>query len=129
MKKILVVDDDDDVLETIQLILEIGGYDVEPLNDAEVIFERIDEFKPDLILLDVVLGKIDGRVICSQLKCHADTQRIPVLMMSGLYDLKEIQDMECAPDDFMSKPFKMDVLLEKIDKLVNYKSVSRFDIN
>jgi DNA-binding response OmpR family regulator len=106
MKKILVVDDDDDVVETIQLILEIGGYDVEPLNDAEMIFERIDEFKPDLILLDVVLGKIDGRVICSQLKCHVDTERIPILMMSGLYDLKEVQDMECAPDDFMSKPLK-----------------------
>ncbi len=128
MKKILVVDDDDDVLETIQLILEIGGYEVEPLNDAEVIFERIEDFQPDLILLDVVLGKIDGRVICSQIKCHVDTSSIPILMMSGLYDLKEVQDMECAPDDFMSKPFKMDVLLEKIEKLVANKS-SRYDIN
>jgi DNA-binding response OmpR family regulator len=129
MKKILVVDDDDDVLETIQLILEIGGYDVEPLNDAEQIFERLDEFKPDLILLDVVLGKIDGRVICSQIKSHDDTKKIPVLMMSGLYDLKEVQEMECAPDDFMSKPFKMEVLLEKIEKLVNRKVIPRYDIN
>jgi len=129
MKRILVVDDDDDVLETIQLILEIGGYDVEPLNDAELIFERIDDFKPDLILLDVVLGKIDGRVICSQIKCHVDTNHIPILMMSGLYDLKEVQNMECAPDDFMSKPFKMDVLLEKIEKLVNKKTIPRYDIN
>lgn len=129
MKKILVVDDDDDVLETIQLILEIGGYDVEPLNDAELVFERIHEFEPDLILLDVVLGKIDGRVICSQIKCHVDTNRIPILMMSGLYDLKEVQNMECAPDDFMSKPFKMDVLLEKIEKLVNRKVTPKYDIN
>lgn len=128
MKKILVVDDDDDVLETIQLILEIGGYDVEPLNDAALVFERIHEFEPDLILLDVVLGKIDGRVICSQIKCHIDTNHIPILMMSGLYDLKEIQDMECAPDDFMSKPFKMDVLLEKIEKLVT-KKTPRYDVN
>lgn len=128
MKKILVVDDDDEVLETIQLILEIGGYEVEPLNDAEIVFERIDSFQPDLILLDVVLGRIDGRVICSQIKCNAETSRVPILMMSGLYDLKEIKDMECAPDDFMSKPFKMDVLLEKIDKLVN-KKATNYDIN
>ncbi|MEE1945432.1 response regulator [Pedobacter sp. KR3-3] len=119
MKKILVVDDDDDVLDTIAVILEIGGYDVEPLNDAEIVFERIAEFEPDLILLDVVLGKIDGRIICSQLKSHEDTTHIPILMMSGLYDLREIQDMECAPNDFMAKPFKMDVLLSKIEKLVN----------
>ncbi|MBB2147252.1 response regulator [Pedobacter sp. LMG 31464] len=127
MKKILVVDDDDDVLETIQLILEIGGYDVEPLNDAELIFERLADFEPDLILLDVVLGKIDGRIICSQIKSHEDTKHIPILMMSGLYDLKEVQDMECAPNDFMSKPFKMDVLLGKIEKLVN--KVSKYNIN
>jgi len=129
MKKILVVDDDDEVLETIQLILEIGGYDVEPLNDAEQIFERIEEFEPDLILLDVVLGKIDGRVICSQIKSHSDTKQIPILMMSGLYDLKEINELEAAPDDFMSKPFKMDVLLEKIEKLVNKKVIPKYDIN
>ncbi len=129
MKKILVVDDDDDVLETLQLILEIGGYDVEPLNNAELVFERMAEFEPDLVLLDVVLGKIDGRVICSQIKNHSDTQNIPVLMMSGLYDLKEIQEMECAPDDFMHKPFKMDLLLAKIEKLVNRKKVSGYDVN
>lgn len=129
MNKILVVDDDDDVLETIQLILEIGGYDVEPLNNAELVFERIEEFEPNLIILDVVLGKIDGRVICSQIKNHGDTKDIPVLMMSGLYDLKEVKDMECAPDDFMQKPFKMDVLLEKIEKLVARKKEKRYDIN
>jgi len=129
MKKILVVDDDDDVLETTQLILEIAGYDVEPLNDAELIFDRIHDFEPHLIILDVVLGKMDGRVICSQIKNHDDTKAIPVLMMSGLYDIKEIEEMECSPDDFMSKPFKMDVLLEKIEKLVNKKKTVNYDIN
>ena len=129
MKRILVVDDDDDVLETIQLILEIGGYDIEPLNNAELVFDSINDFKPDLILLDVVLGKIDGRVICSQVKSNLETKHIPVLMMSGLYDLKEIQDLECAPNDFMSKPFKMDELLEKIENLVNYKTADKFDVN
>lgn len=128
MKKILVVDDDDDVLETIQLILEIGGYDVEPLNDASLIFERIDVFKPDLILLDIVLGKIDGRIICHQLKLNQSTKNIPILMMSGLYKLNEINEMNCGPDDFMPKPFKMNVLLEKIENLTSKKKL-RIDIN
>lgn len=128
MKKILVVDDDDEVLETIQLILEIGGYDVEPLNDAELIFERIADFNPDLILLDVVLGKIDGRVVCCQLKSDAKTKYIPILMMSGLYTLQEVKEMECMPDDFMSKPFKMDILLEKIEQLVEKKKL-RYRVN
>ncbi len=129
MKRILVVDDDDDVLETIQLVLEIGGYDIEPLNNAEIVFDRIHDFKPDLILLDVVLGKIDGGLICSQVKSHPETKHIPILMMSGLYNLKDIQDLECAPDDFMSKPFKMDELLEKIETLLNRKKIPKIDIN
>ncbi|RYG20240.1 MAG: response regulator [Chitinophagaceae bacterium] len=127
--KILVVDDDEEVLETIQLILEIGGYDVEPLEDATLIFERIEEFEPDLILLDIVLGKIDGRELCSQIKGQYETRNIPILMMSGLYDIKEIQNMLPAPDDFMQKPFKMDVLLEKIENLVNKKKEPRYNVN
>lgn len=129
MNKILVVDDDEEVLETIQLILEIGGYDVEPLDDAEQIFDRIESFDPDLILLDIVLGKIDGRNLCKQIKSQYSTRKIPILMMSGLYDLKEIEDMIPAPDDFMQKPFKMEVLLEKIAKLANKKNEPRYDVN
>ncbi len=118
MKRILVVDDDDEVLETIQLILEIGGYHVEPLNNAERTFEVIESFQPDLVILDIVLGKFDGRVICNQLKQHVQGE-LPILMMSGLYDHKEIERMAFPPDDFISKPFKMDHLLAKIEELVN----------
>lgn len=128
MKKILVVDDDDDVLETIGLILEIGGYNVELLNDAKFIFEKIEDFNPDLILLDVVLGKIDGRVLCGQLKSDLKTKYIPILMISGLYTTKEIEEMEYTPDDFMTKPFKMDILLNKIEHLVVKKKL-RYTIN
>lgn len=65
MKRIIVVDDDEEVLDTIELVLEIGGYEVEPLSDAEGIHETVNSFNPDLIILDIVLGKIDGRTICS----------------------------------------------------------------
>lgn len=129
MNKILVVDDDDDILDTIQLILEIGGYEIKPLNDAERIFETITEFQPKLVLLDVVLGRIDGRTICEQIKSNPNTANIPVLMMSALYDQSDIREMQTPPDDFIPKPFKMDVLLDKIDKLISRKAVSRYDIN
>lgn len=130
MKKILVVDDDEEVLETTQLILEIGGYDVEALEDATLVFESTSTFEPDLILLDIVLGKYDGREICSQLKKHDDTKHIPILMMSGLYSEQEMEAASCAPDDFLTKPFKMDNLLEKIQNLLRKQEIrSRLDIN
>lgn len=128
MKRIIVVDDDEEVLDTIELVLEIGGYEVEPLSDAEGIHETVSSFNPDLIILDIVLGKIDGRTICAEIKNNPKTKHIPILMMSGLYKADEISSLETPPDDFMPKPFKMDVLLEKIEKLINVK-VARHNIN
>lgn len=128
MKRIIVVDDDEEVLDTIELVLEIGGYEVEPLNDAEGIHETIHSFNPDLIILDIVLGKIDGRTICNEIKTNPKTKHIPILMMSGLYKADEINLLETPPDDFMAKPFKMDVLLEKIEKLISIKA-ARQNIN
>lgn len=128
MKRIIVVDDDEEVLETIELVLEIGGYDVEPHNSAEGIHEIIQSFNPDLIILDIVLGKIDGRTVCKEIKTNPKTKHIPILMMSGLYKEKEISGLETPPDDFMPKPFKMNVLLEKIEKLIAKKR-TRHHIN
>jgi len=128
MKKIIVVDDDEEVLDTIELVLEIGGYEVEPLSDAEGLHETIGEFNPDLIILDIVLGKIDGRTLCNEIKTNPKTKHIPILMMSGLYKAEEINLLVTPPDDFMPKPFKMDVLLEKIENLISKKAI-RQNIN
>ncbi|WP_165305101.1 PleD family two-component system response regulator [Pedobacter sp. SYP-B3415] len=121
-KRILVIDDDEDVLETIELVLEIGNYEVSTLLSAEQVFERIEEFRPELIILDVVLGKMDGRVICEQLKMDEDTKDIPILMMSGLRDYQYVMNEEHAPDDFLPKPFDINVLLKKIKTLLNQLS-------
>lgn len=128
MKKIIVVDDDEEVLDTIELVLEIGGYEVEPLSDAEGLHETIKGFNPDLIILDIVLGKIDGRTLCNEIKTNPKTKHIPILMMSGLYKAEEISGLATPPDDFMPKPFKMDVLLEKIESLISKKAI-RQNIN
>lgn len=118
MKKILVVDDDIEVLETIQLILEIGGFKVSALNDGDEVFKRIETFKPDLLLLDISLGHIDGRILCEQLKSMEKTSQIPILLISGLYDPKDFTTLNYGQDDFLSKPFQMDVLLKKITKIL-----------
>lgn len=128
MKKIIVVDDDEEVLETIELVLEIGGYEVEPLADAENIHETIKSFNPDLIILDIVLGRIDGRTVCQEIKANPNTKHLPVLMISGLYKASEISLLQTPPDDFMPKPFKMEVLLDKIETLIS-KKANRYDIN
>ncbi|WP_457269141.1 response regulator transcription factor [Pedobacter sp. UYEF25] len=119
MKKILVVDDDQEVLETLELILELGGFEVSGLDNGEEIFERIAYFEPDLILLDISLGHIDGRLLCEQLKASDATSYIPILLISGLYQADEISSLQHGQDDFLSKPFQMDVLLEKLAAILS----------
>lgn len=119
MKKILVVDDDKEVLETLELILEIGGFEVCALDNGEEVFDRIEYFEPDLILLDISLGHIDGRELCEQLKASENTSYIPILLISGLYKAEDIDSLQHGQDDFLSKPFEMDVLLEKLSTLLS----------
>ncbi len=119
MRKILVVDDDIEILETIELILELGGFEVSALLDGEEVFNAIETFKPDLILLDISLGHIDGRILCEQLKSLESTSKIPILLISGLYKQEEFTTLNYGQDDFLSKPFQMDVLLQKISKILS----------
>jgi DNA-binding response OmpR family regulator len=114
--KILVVDDDIDILEIVTLLLEERGYEVKALNHGETIFEDIQDFKPSIILMDVMLGGMDGRAICKDLKRNPDTQGLPVILISGTHDLVESVHLPGGPDDFIAKPFDLDQLYAKIDQ-------------
>jgi len=116
MKKILVVDDNQEILEVIELILELEGYQVSALIDANHFNERLTAFKPDLILLDVMLGSLDGRDLCNSLKADKVTVNIPVIMISASHNLNDMQNRVCYPNDFIAKPFDIDNLISKVNQ-------------
>src|ERR1700744_1302546 len=104
MKRILAVDDNKDILEILRYILEDSGYEVDTLSDGHHFFEQIHEHMPDLILLDVMLGDMDGRELGRNEKTQDDTQNIPVIMISASHNSTSI-NQKCAPDAFLAKPF------------------------
>ncbi len=114
-KKILVVDDDPDILDALRLALEDGGYEVTTTEKGEYAENLRDTNGglPDVILLDVLLSGKDGRIICQRLKSRDDTKHIPVLMMSAHPNAQQSVKAVGA-DDFLAKPFDVDELLEKI---------------
>lgn len=116
MKKILVVDDNQEILEAIELILQLEGYEVSALLDARYFSQRLTEFKPDLVLLDVMLGALDGRDLCNLLKTDKLTLHIPVIMISASHSLKDIAGRICYPNDFIAKPFDIHNLIDKVGK-------------
>ena len=112
-KKILVVDDEPDILEFVQVILEEEGYTVAIADKGEYLEKLQDDGLPDLILLDVLLSGKDGRKIVQFLKCQEETKHIPIIMFSAHPSAEETAQ-QAGAEDFIAKPFSIDVLLSKV---------------
>ena len=119
MRRILAVDDDSDILEVLQFILEDSGYEVQTLTDGHQLMEKIRESNPDLILLDIMLGNMDGRELCKIVKKEIETQKIPVILISASHNVSKSLNQEGAPNDFISKPFDINILLNSIKRQFN----------
>lgn len=110
MCKVLVIDDDVDILEVIKMMLVKKGLLVDTLFAGDKVFDHIEEHKPDIILLDINLGTHDGRVICKKIKELSTTQHIPVIIFSANHNIKQ-SAMDNKADHFLAKPFDMQELL------------------
>ncbi|WP_029286343.1 PleD family two-component system response regulator [Pedobacter sp. R20-19] len=117
IKKILIADDDEGIVDAITMILEVMGYDVEFTYDGGVVVDAVKN-KPDLILLDIWMSGHDGRDICKLLKGDPQYQQIPILMISASRDIRQ-SALDAGANDFMEKPFEMDALLNKVKELLN----------
>lgn len=82
------------------------------------IFRIIDEFKPDLILMDIKLDGMDGRAIFKEIRARESTSHLPVILTSGGFSEDYIMRESLLSDDYLEKPFEMSVLLKKIEKLL-----------
>src|ERR1700694_3982739 len=116
-KKILVVDDDLDILDALKFTLEDEGYDVTTTEKGEYAENLRDSNGglPDVIILDVLLSGKDGRTICQKLKSQEDTKHIPIIKVSAHPSAKQSAKAVGA-DDFLAKPFEIDDLLKKVAK-------------
>lgn len=112
--KILAVDDDRDIVEVIKIILDDEGYEVSTLTSGIDVLNVIASIRPDLILLDVMLGGMDGRDICRQIKTHKLFKNIPVVMISASHNLQNLLLQPGSPNDFISKPFDIDRLVKTV---------------
>jgi DNA-binding response OmpR family regulator len=113
-KKILVLDDDKNILEIISFVLEDSGFIVKTLANGETILDEIRKFHPDLILMDIMLADMDGRVICQKLKRNSETETLPVILISATHNVSDILKQSGAPNDFIEKPFDIEHLISRV---------------
>ncbi len=112
-KKILVVDDDDDIREIIEFLLTQAGFRVSICSNGKDIFRTIDRTRPDLILLDIDLGEMDGRNICKAIKSNPETDSIPVIIVSAEENIYNTI-LDVGANDVIPKLFTEQVLLDRV---------------
>jgi len=117
-KNILVIEDNHAILDVITLILESEAFNVSGLNQGSNFLNHVLEFQPDVIIMDIMLPDIDGRVLLKELKENNLTKHIPVLMISARYNATNYMLDSVEADDFMAKPFNIDELMDKIYALL-----------
>jgi len=118
-KKILVVDDEIDLMRVVTFRLKKAGYQVTEATDGQKALDLIQERKPDLILLDLRLPVVDGWEVCLRIKGAEEFRHIPVIILSAsatAIQLEKIQELKA--EDCLLKPFDPEVLLEKVKKFI-----------
>jgi DNA-binding response OmpR family regulator len=117
--KILVIDDEHDILDTVSVRLTAGGYSVITADTGEGGFAKAVSEKPDLILLDVMLPDIDGGMVAAKLRDNAVTRKIPVVFLTCIVSGKEMEGKDkIGGNFFIAKPFKSEELLAKIEDVL-----------
>lgn len=123
-KKILVVDDEASIVKLVQFNLQKEGYQVEVAYDGEMALKMVDQFKPDLVVLDLMLPKIDGLEVCRRLR--QEKRHIPILMLTAKTDeLDKVLGLELGADDYMTKPFSPRELLARVKAIFRRIEVLR----
>ena len=118
-KKILIVDDEPDLLEMVQISLETEGYECIVAYDGFRALDRARREKPDLIILDVMLPGLNGYKICRLLKFDEQYKHIPIIMLTAEAQEKDrLVGEETGADYYMTKPFAADKLIAKVAELL-----------
>jgi two-component system, OmpR family, alkaline phosphatase synthesis response regulator PhoP len=117
-KKVLVVDDEPDILEIIQYNLQNEGYVVATAGDGEEGLRQAKLFKPDLIILDVMMPRKNGMEVCRTLRAQEAYKDTLIIFLTALNDeLSHVKGLEYGADDFISKPVSTKVLVSKVGSL------------
>ena len=115
-KKILIVEDEFDILKLIEFNLKKEGFDVIAVSDGESAIKEVRSNKPDLILLDLMLPGIQGLDVCRIIKSNQETKETPIIMVTAMGQEEDIvKGLETGADDYITKPFSIKVLIDRVN--------------
>lgn len=117
IKRIHVLEDDEDIRYIIEYLLKDEGYELQLSSNFSDLKSKLKDSVPDLFILDVMLPDGDGAEICADLKNDIFTKHIPIIVMSA-NDQNKAKSLEAGANDYISKPFDIDYIVKRINKLL-----------
>lgn len=115
---ILIVEDNDDLSVLFRLVLELAGYQVATVDNGYDALEYIEKTKPQLVLMDIMMPKFSGLQVSRNIKQQQHLESLPILLVSAIDRLKEEQMRDSKANDILYKPFNLDDLIAKVDRLI-----------
>jgi two-component system alkaline phosphatase synthesis response regulator PhoP len=117
-KRILIADDEPDILEIISYNLTKEGYEVKTASDGKSALEKVQSFKPDLVILDIMMPGMSGVEVCRILRTKPDLNDMLIIFLTALSDEpSEIKGLETGADDYISKPISPKVLISRVNAI------------
>ncbi len=114
-KKILIVDDEPNIVISIEFLMKQAGYNVEVAHDGEEALEKTEIFQPDLILLDVMMPKINGFEVCRRVRSNSDWSTIKVIMLTAKgREVEVTKGLALGADSYVIKPFSTKELMAEV---------------
>jgi len=123
--KVLIADDNQQNCELLEVYLAETGYSMQVAHDGQETLERVADWVPDLILLDIMMPKLSGYEVCQKLKQHEKTRSIPILMVTALNEQGDIEKaIQAGCDDFLSKPVNRLELQTRVRSLLRVRHLT-----
>ena len=123
--RVLIADDNEANVELLEAYLGDMDIDVQIAVDGQDTLDKVTSFRPNLILLDIMMPKLSGFEVCQRLKGDAQTSRIMILMITALNELGDIERaVEAGTDDFLSKPVNKIELVKRVENMLKLRDVS-----
>jgi len=124
-ERILIVDDTMDTVELLRKRFRAEGYDTDEAYDGEAALVKVAEYRPDLVILDVMMPKLDGISVCRQLRIDPATRHLPVLMLTAKSEVPDkVEGLDTGADDYITKPFDYKELSARVRSLLSKKIAS-----
>lgn len=125
-RKVLIVDDDQELVELITDVLEKDGrFEVRSVNNGFDAGMTVKEYRPDIIVLDIMLPDINGKEVCQRVRSDPSLDDVRIICISGMVEEDKVAELRAAgADDFMHKPFEVEKLVERMCQLLDMESLA-----